>query len=59
MGLIDRDAWVDVESGWEEQNLESNTFELHLTLLNHIPPIQDALPPKIDEIIFEKELSVD
>lgn len=59
MGLIDRDAWVDVESGSEEQNLESNTFELHFTLLNHIPSIQGALPPKIDELILEKELSVD
>jgi hypothetical protein len=59
MGPIDRDGWVDVDSGWEEKNLESNSFKLYLTLLNHIPPIQGAPAPRIDEMILEKEISVD
>ena len=55
LGPIHRDAWVEIESGPEEKELEPNTFELYHTLLNHIPPIGDAKAPQIEELIAEKK----
>jgi hypothetical protein len=58
MGPVDRNAWVEVDFGWQEKDLEPNSFELYVTLLNHIPPIEGILAPKIDEIILEREISI-
>ena len=59
MGWIDREAWVEVDSEWEEKELEPNSFELYLTLLDPIPPIGDGVAPKIEELITEQEVRVE
>jgi hypothetical protein len=58
MGWIDNEAWVEVDSGWEEKELQPNSFELYLTLFKHIPPIEGAETPKIEELILEQEIQV-
>ena len=59
MGWIDREAWVEVDSEWEEKELEPNSFEFYLTLLDPIPPIGDGAAPKIEELIAEQEVQVE
>lgn len=58
LGLIDREAWVDVDSGWEEKDLEPNSFDVFITLLNPFPCDEDALTPQIDLLILNSEVRV-
>jgi hypothetical protein len=58
MGWIDNEAWVEVDSGWEENELQPNSFELSLTLFKHIPPIRGTETPRIEELILEQEIQV-
>jgi len=55
LGWIDREAWQPIAHEDEQQELEPGTFALHLTLLNHIPPIRDHDTPSMDELILEQE----
>jgi hypothetical protein len=59
MGWIDREAWVEVDREWEKKELEPNSFEVYLTLLNPIHPINDGVAPKIEELIVEQEVRVE
>jgi hypothetical protein len=58
MGWIDNEAWVEVDSGWEEDELQPNSFELYLALFKHIPPIQGTETPRIEELILDQEIQV-
>lgn len=59
MGWIDREAWVEVDSEWEEKELGPNSFELYFTELNPTPPVDDGAAPKIEELIAEQEVRVE
>jgi hypothetical protein len=59
MGWIDREAWVEVDSEWEEKELGPNSFELYFTELNSIPPVDDGAAPRIEELIAEQEVRVE
>jgi hypothetical protein len=59
MERIDHEAWVEVDSEWDEKELEPNSFEIYLTLLDPIPPIDDGAAPKIEELIAEQEVRVE
>lgn len=56
LGLIDRDAWQSFDQEQEIKELEPGTFEVHLTLLNHVPPIKGIGTPSLEEIIIEQEI---
>jgi hypothetical protein len=58
MGWIDNKAWVEVDAGWEETELQPGSFELYLTMLDPIAPIQDTERPRIEELIAEREIIV-
>ncbi|MCY2952236.1 MAG: restriction endonuclease [Planctomycetota bacterium] len=59
MGWIDQEAWKEVDSGWEEKELEPNSFELFLTMLHPIPPVGDGETPAIADLISEQEVRVE
>jgi hypothetical protein len=56
LGMINRDAWVETDKIWKETELEPGTFELHITLLNFIPPEPNSATPKLEELIAEQEV---
>jgi len=59
IGWINRDAWVETDKAWEETELEPGTFEIYLTLFNHIRPEPNSATPKLEELIAEREVLVD
>ena len=59
LGWIDGEAWVEVDSRWDEEELPLGSFELYLTLLNPIHPIPDTAIPGIEQVILEQQIEVE
>jgi len=59
MGWIDREAWKELDGGWGEEELEPNSFELFLTMLNPFRPVGDGKAPAIADLIGEQEVRVE
>ena len=55
LGWIDREAWQPIDYECEQQELAPGTFAVHLTLLNHLPPIDGFGTPSLDKLIVEQE----
>ena len=54
MGEIDPDQWEEIDyPGW--QLPEEGSFELYITLLNPVQPLEPKEAPDLDALIIERE----
>jgi hypothetical protein len=53
-GLIDNEAWKETNKGWDDSEMEPNSFRFRFTVVKCNLPIAPGLSPKLDEIIAEE-----
>lgn len=59
LGLIDNEAWEEVDKGWEHDKMSPNSFRLDFTMTRSNLPNSPGPPPKVDELIVESRFDVE